>query len=524
MKRGYLALILHAHLPFVRHPEKIDSLEERWLFEAITESYIPLIRILNKLIDQKIEFKLTLSLSPPLISMLRDPLLQQRYLYHINNLRELAQMEIKRTNELPEYHSLAHMYHDFFNEIHKTYLFYNRDLISAFKKLGKSGKLEIITSAATHGYLPLMVNQHKIAKAQIQIALDFFEEHFGYRPEGIWLPECGYYPGLDHILQELKIKYFIVDTHGILFATPRPRYAIYAPVTCPESGVVAFGRDLESSKEVWSAREGYPGDFDYREFYRDIGYELDLDYLKKFLPCKVRTDTGIKYWRISGKNEPKQPYIPKWAREKALIHADNFIFNRERQIERLSLNMDRPPIIVSPYDAELFGHWWFEGPQWLDFLLRKLAKNNTIKLTTPRDYLQSFSNLQPSLPSMSSWGQGGYNQVWLNENNSWIYEHLYKAARKLIKFANREPNPSPLKRSALNQALRELLLAQSSDWAFIMKTGTTVEYARFRTLKHLSNLEKLLREIEEQKIDDAWLARLEQQNNIFPCLDYKIII
>ena len=168
-----------------------------------------------------------------------------------------------------------------------------------------------------------------------------------------------------------------------MHSRPKPRYAMFAPILSP-AGVAFFGRDLESSKQVWSSTEGYPGDYNYRDFYRDIGYDLDYDYVRPYLYSDHRGHTGIKYYKITGKTDDKQPYCPKAALETAAVHAGNFMFNREKQVEYLCLHMDREPIIVAPYDAELFGHWWFEGPQWLEYLIRKVAfDQQTIKLGTP---------------------------------------------------------------------------------------------------------------------------------------------
>lgn len=527
MEKGYLSLVLHAHLPFVRHPEDENFLEEKWLYEAITETYIPLIWVFENLLNDGIKFRLTVSLSPPLMAMLTDSLLQQRYLKHLNKLRELAAREVSRTKkEQHEVHQCALMYQNMFEKAYKTFHYdYQDNLVQAFKKFQDHRVLEVITCAGTHGYLPLLGIQRETVRAQINLAVDYYREYFGKIPEGMWLPECAYNPGDDQFLKEAGIKYFFVDTHGLLFSTPRPKYGIYAPVICP-SGTAAFGRDMESSKQVWSANEGYPGDFDYREFYRDIGYDLDYDYIKPYIhPNGIRTDTGLKYYRITGKNtDYKQPYIPHHAREKAAIHAGNFMFNRERQIEYLSRHMDRPPIVVSPYDAELFGHWWFEGPMWLEFLIRKITfDQNIIELKTPGDYLEEIPNNQPSQPPMTSWGYKGYNEVWLEGSNDWIYRHLHNCAERMIELANNNSGGEPeLIRRALNQAAREIFLAQASDWAFIMKTGTMVDYARKRTTDHVSRFTKLYKEIKERTVDESWLKKLEDTDNIFPNINYEV--
>lgn len=524
MEKGYLALVLHAHLPFVRHPEQPDFLEESWFYEAITETYIPLLKVFRQLAEDGIPFRITMSLTPTLLSMFKDPLLQQRYLNKIENLITLADKEVQRTKWLPEFHDTALMYLEHFRFCH--YFFaekYHCDLTLAFKELLDAGFLEIITCGATHGFLPLMTNETAVS-AQIAIAVQYHQDVLGRAPRGIWLPECGYYPGVDHHLADHGIRYCFADAHGILHASPRPKYGVFAPLYCPGSGVAAFGRDLESSKQVWSADEGYPGDPDYREFYQDIGYDLDYEYLRPHLPnCGIRVQTGIKYHRITGRNVPKQPYRPNVARERAAIHAGNFMFNREKQIEYLASIMDRPPIVVSPYDAELFGHWWFEGPQWLNYLIRKITcDQNTIKLISPIDYLEYFPKNQISQPTMSSWGYKGYNEVWLEGSNDWIYRHLHRAADRMVELASRFPQSSGDLQRALNQAARELLLLQSSDWAFIMKTGTMVDYAVKRTKVHINRFTKLYEQILGNQIDTEYLQRIEAKDNIFPQLDYKV--
>jgi 1,4-alpha-glucan branching enzyme len=482
--KGYLCLVLHAHLPFVRHPEYPDFLEEDWLFEAITETYMPLLRVFEKLEEDGVGYGITVSLSPPLVSLLNDWLLQERYVKRLEKLTELAAKEVDRTRWEPKVNQLAMMYHWFFENTRKTYAEkYSRDLVSVFRRLGDAGHVEITTCAATHGFLPLMSLNKNAVRAQIEIACQYHRRNFGRRPRGIWLPECGYEPGMDVLLRESGVKFFFTDTHGILHASPRPRYGIFAPIYCP-SGVAAFGRDMESSKQVWSAQEGYPGDFYYRDFYRDVGFDLDYDYVKPYLHggAGTRVYTGIKYYRITGRSNRKELYEPEVAREKAAAHAANFMFNREKQVEHLYGVLGREPIIVAPYDAELFGHWWFEGPQWLDSLLRKCAFDQKVFSTiTPSGYLSKHPRNQVATPSMSSWGWKGYNEVWLEGSNDWIYRHLHWAADRMVELANEGDGGDPVRARALKQAAREVLLAQSSDWAFIMKTGTAVEYAVKRT-------------------------------------------
>jgi 1,4-alpha-glucan branching enzyme len=526
MPQGYLCLVLHAHLPFVRHPEFDDFLEEDWFYEAITETYIPLLEVFDGLERDGADWRLTMSVTPTLAAMLSDPLLQYRYVRHIDNLIALSRKEIERTRWQPEVHELARMYHGRFERARDVFVNqYGNNILRGFRRFFEAGKLELITCAATHGFLPLMTVNRCAVRAQVEIGVREFERHFGKRPQGIWLPECGYSPGVDEVLRDAGIRYFFTDTHGVLYAEPRPKFGVYAPIACPGSGVAALARDTESSKQVWSAIEGYPGDYNYRDFYRDVGFDLDYEYLRPHLhQMGIRSHLGIKYYKITGRTDQKEIYNQRAALDKAAEHAGNFMFNREKQVEWLSGSMDgRPALIVAPYDAELFGHWWFEGPEWINYLLRKIHwDQQTVKTITVPEYLDRFPRVQVSQPSFSSWGYKGYCEVWLEGSNDWIYRHLHEASDRMAELAGQFPTPNPVQRRALNQAARELLLAQSSDWAFIMKTGTMVDYARDRTRVHVLNFNHLYEQLKGGGIDDPWLSEIERRHNLFPDIDYRL--
>ena len=517
---GYLALVLHAHLPFVRHPEHEKFLEEMWLYEAITESYLPLIQTMDGWLRDGMETRLTLTLSPTLCSMLRDQLLQDRYLQHLKGLIELAEKEIHRTHWDRAYHELAWMYHHRFTTIRDTYFACGCDLVAAFGKFQELGKLEIITTAATHGLLPLLANHPPSIRAQILTARDHYRSCFGRDPRGIWLPECAYIEGIENVLQEADIRWFTTDTHGILNARPRPRYGVFAPIYTP-NGIAAFGRDLDSAKQVWSRNEGYPGDFRYRDFYRDVGFDLDFDYVKPHLPSRDhRGFTGIKYFRITGASPQKEVYQRDAALHAASEHAGHFLASRVAQIHRLNAIMDRPPLVLAPYDAELFGHWWYEGPEFLNYFVRKAVHDQkTFALTTPQEYLRENPTQQVAAPAASSWGEEGYWRVWLNETNEWIYPHLQIAQERMTGLARRFPKATGLKKRAVQQAARELLLAQASDWPFILRTGTSPGYARKRVKDHLLRFLKLYEQLTQGRVDEGWLRRVEQIDNIFPDAD-----
>lgn len=525
MNKGYLSIVLHAHLPYVHHPEHDSFFEENWLFEAITECYLPLIAMLDRLQHDQVPCRLTLSLSPPLITMLQDELLQNRYLRHINRLLELAEKEIVRTEDQPRFHELALRYQSVFLEaLHSYQNHYQCDLLAAFEKHQHGGRLELITTAATHGFLPLLNISEAAVHTQIKVGLDTFKARFGCAPSGFWLPECAYYPGLETVLKDHGIQYFFVDSHGILDASQAPRRGVYAPIDCG-NGVMAFGRDPACSQQVWSAEEGYPGDADYREYYRDIGFDLPLDYIGPYiLDGDTRINTGIKYHRVTGGLAQKDIYKPEKAHAKAKRHAEDFIHKRRRQIQALTQEQDQPPIIVAPYDAELFGHWWYEGPLWLEQVLRLAAEESMgVDTASCGDYLRLHPDQQQATPSASTWGDQGYSDYWLNESNDWIYPLLHKAGHQLEKLVAdlKGFKVNELQTRALNQALRSLLLAQASDWPFILKSGTTAEYAKKRLTDHLARFNYLHDCIRKNRIDERYLAALEVMDDIFPDIDFR---
>ncbi|MCC6849571.1 MAG: DUF1957 domain-containing protein [Deltaproteobacteria bacterium] len=517
---GLLALVLQAHLPWVRHPEYESFLEEDWLFEAITETYLPLLGAFERLSDDGIPYRVTISLSPPLLNMLADPLLQTRYERYLEQRIGLAEREVARTRRDPSFGPLARHYLTAFRQAHEAYTSrYRRNLIAGFAALADTDSVRLMTSAATHGCLPLLAVNEPAVRMQVALGMSEFRRFFGRSASGFWLPECAYYAGLDRILADAGVRYACVDSHAIELASSPPVYGVYAPIFCP-AGVAAFGRDAECARQVWSSVEGYPGDFDYREFYRDIGFDLPLEDLRPFVPeSGARAYTGIKYYRVTGTSDHKEPYNPEWARAKAELHATHFVESRARQVARLQGASGRAPLLTAPFDAELFGHWWYEGPTWLDFLCRRVAAQDAFRLTTLDEYLDAHPTHQVAEPNTSSWGFKGYHEVWLSDANDWIYGHLHHAADRMVALARRHPDARGLAKRALDQAARELLLAQASDWAFIIARGTVVDYAVRRTTEHLERFGRLADEIERGPIDERRLVAIETADNLFPTLD-----
>jgi 1,4-alpha-glucan branching enzyme len=360
------------------------------------------------------------------------------------------------------------------------------------------------------------------ARAQILIGRDIYVDLFGTEPSGFWFPECAYVSGLEPILQQANIRWFVLDAHGLLHGRPRPCRSIYAPCYT-SAGPAAFARDRDSSRQVWSAHEGYPGDPVYRDFYRDIGFDIPAEHLGP-ITRRSRKFSGVKYYRITGSGNDKQLYDRAAAEDAAAQHARHFLEQRRQQIREISY-FGFDPIVVAPFDAELFGHWWFEGPIFLEQFVRQAANGRDFCLTTPSEYLAGHPTQQIIEPAASTWGEKGHLGVWLDPSNAWIYPHLHIAAQRMREAARtRAENCRQFADRVLKQLARELLLAQSSDWAFLMKTGTAREYATKRTIDHLARFSRLHDQFVTNEVDEEFLRDCESRDNLFPNVNWRYYI
>ena len=516
---AHLSIVLHAHLPFIRHPEHDYHLEEMWFYEAMHETYLPLLQMLDRLEKDDISGAMTLSLSAPLLAMMGDYLLRERFIAHLDRLVDFCESEVARTKDDARLEEVATFYHRRFTGLREYFVDeLNGDVIGAFRHHGATKRLELMTCVGTHPILPFLATDAG-KRAQLRVGLDHFEACFGERPRGVWIAECAFAPGVDRILADEGISFSCLEEVAITCAESAPIYGTYSPLIS-DGGVAFFGRDRYAAAQVWSAGEGYPGDPVYREFYRDRGYDLPMEAVEPYIhPDGIRHDTGLKYHRITGDValDDKEVYRPQQARQRVREHAAHFVDSRLDQVDAVADSLgDRPAHITCPYDAELFGHWWFEGPLFIEEVFRQAAQNSELRLSTPVEFLREVDAVQQSTPATSSWGENSYFSVWLDESNASVYRHLRNAEYKMVELAENLAGDVPaLEQRALDQAARELMLAQASDWPFIIKTGTTVEYARQRLDEHLSNFQRLSRMIDDGEIDEAFLQSVEHRHNLF---------
>lgn len=527
--RGNLILVLNAHLPFVKHPNHDFFLEEVWLYEALSETYLPFLRMCRRLEEDKIPFKMTVSLSPTLSAMFADELLQDRYIRHLNLLLELGAKEKKRC-KASKLLKTVDLYLNLFQE--NLYDFrsrYEKNILRGFREFQDKGFLEIITTAATHCFLPSYILYPELVRAQVEVACQDYRHHFKRRPKGFWLPECGYCEGMDRILRKEELDYTFLSAHGVLYGSEKPRYGTFAPVRCHAKGPAVFPRNRYGSRSVWEKESGFPSHEDYRDFYRDIGFELPVDYLKPYLWDNFRLNTGFKYRAVGCRKEApheKKDYDPVKAGKQVKIHAEEFIGIHRDQFQKANPHMDIPPLSVCPFDAELFGHWWFEGISFLEEVFRNLRDIPDMEALHPSEYLELYPDRQIMEPCPSSWGDKGYSEVWINGNNDWLYPFLHQATEDGFKLMNRfKEEKDPLKIRVINQLVRELLLSQGSDWPFIMRTGTFSQFAENTVKKHLKNFYRLAEILRDhEKFDLKWFLKIESRNNVFPLLQFQDLI
>ncbi len=520
--QGKIIFHMHAHLPFVW--DRINygtsgywrpgGYVEEWFHEAMRETYLPLIRVFDQLIREGVDFKVSMDISPTLCNMMRNPILQEEFINYIDSLIALAKTEFQRTTrEEPWYSENAKMHLREFRSCKSTFLKYNRDLTQAFKKFQDMGKMEILTCGATHGYLPLMGSKHiEAIRGQIKTAVLDYEQTFGRKPYGIWLPECAYTTGIEKVLQDFGLRYFFSETHTVLLGDSYNEFGVNAPSYIKGSQVAVFARDPETGKQVWSGDEGYPGDPDYLEFHIRGG--------------------PLKYNRITDRRGGfKQPYVQERAEFKASIHAQNFLENRNFRFNHIKHWFWKKPVVVATYDAELFGHHWYEGPRFIYYLFKKLHYDqNQTELTTPMHYLAEHSYNQEIWPTPSSWGHKGTFEKWMYGSISWMYRHMNDACQEMVNLASwavekqlyNEPWDNPGRRM-LNQMARELLLAQNSDAGFNISNGHFIDRMKDMYFRNLNNFWMLANMfvgwMQTGNFDDVRLRKVERAEQIFPIID-----
>ncbi len=538
---GAFTLVLHTHLPYVRSAGG-SAFSEEWLHEAAVETFLPLLQTLYDLKESGVYFRFTLSVSPILGEQLTDPTaLTNLDAYLDSKIAAAAQDQAhysSGTDANEQIRKLAGGYHAHFTRLRSAFQTrFNRDLIGALRRLQDEGFLDLITSAATHAYLPL--HQRESIQAQLAAAVTTHRRLFGRDPSGIWLPECGYQPGLEALLAQHGLRYFLAETHAITGGAPvgiangdvlgpygviKRRYTLPAQINPAErpattfqpywvadaegksSGVAAIGRNNTAAMQVWGRSLGYPGDFDYREYHKRAG------------------TSALRYWRVTGVNinfGDKDLYHPEWAAMKIDQHAEHFTHVVGDQLRQHHKQTGAVGLVSVHFDGELFGHRWHEGIDWLGKTLRNLATYKDIQMTTIADYVRDYPPTETLALPESSWGYGGAGFIWNNGDTRWMVQAMQAAETRMVALVAQFPDPSEAERAVLNQAGRELLLLQSSDWPFLITSGQAREYAIQRFTGHQQRFDALARSLESGGANWDLANQFYQLDRVFPDFDYR---
>jgi len=527
--KGYFTFVLHAHLPYVlshgRWPHGTD-----WLSEAAAETYLPIIQTMQDLVDDGLKPHLTLDISPVLAEQLADDSFKEEFIEYLDQKIKAAQ---KDSEEFFKYDQtgmleMSRFWEKFYGDLRYRFNAINRDIIGEFRRLQDAGYLELMTCGATHGYFPLLSRDESI-QAQVKAAVKTHTRLFGKAPRGIWLPECAYRPsyrwkkpvddgsdmepyprkGADEFFSENGIEFFIVDTAllrggrsagvyidrfeslRILWDQMEKEYKpraeekeksprnVYLVSSAPEGKkpVAVFTRDSETGLLVWSGEHGYPGDGNY------------LDFHKKRFPG------GHRYWAVTSPKSDladKKEYNRKTAVSRIPENAGHYAGVIKGLLEHHHKETGKAGILVAPYDAELFGHWWFEGPLFLKEVIRQMAVDDSIELTGLGQHLDREKPIDLIQLPEGGWGQGGYHYIWLNQWTEWTWKRIYPDEDRMVELASKYKNSdNPLVIEIVKQAARELMLLSASDWQFLISTWSARDYAELRVSEHHSDFTKL---------------------------------
>jgi 1,4-alpha-glucan branching enzyme len=520
-----ISLVLEAHHCFVQRgcscAEILSGPEEFHFFESLSETYLPLLETLERLDSLHIPFRLGLVVSPVLCHLLTDKGLIKRYLEYTDKQIEFGRFELNRSSGDPARQKLIRLYYDKFVERRIAFTErYDRDILKVLDVYQRRGNLEIIASPATHAFLPFYAAYPEAIQAQIEAAAFCYRSRFGKYPQGFWLPELGWSEGLEKYIRAYNFGYTIVEAHGLVFGKPPASRGSFYPAKTP-AGVFVLGRDYRALREL-AARAGSGKEARvYRDNCSDAGYDLPAELVKPFLGTKgLRRGTGYKY----RSREKGGVYDPLAAQAQAQAAARGFLESCISRLTAASRLMEVPPLCLCSFDADFFGRDWYEGPLFIEALFREAAGREDIRFKSPAEYLfkQDAANFQTLSPEFSSQGTNGYAETWLDGSNDWMYRHAFRALERMIELAERFPDDTGLKERALNQAAREILLMQSSDWPRMLYQEKSSEYARCCIEDSLRNFTTIYEALGSNYISTQWLTGLEKRHNIFPHINYRV--
>ncbi|MDR2135715.1 MAG: DUF1957 domain-containing protein [Treponema sp.] len=493
-----------------------SSLEEARFFESLSETYLPLLEMLERLDRDRVPFRLGIAVSPVLCHHLGDRDLLRRYLDYTGRQIEFGKKEIRRCRGKVRLKNLARYYYD--KIIERRFTFserYDGDILKVLNTFRRKGKVELLAAPATHAFLPFYVSYPEAVQAQVEVALSSYHHCFGKFPQGFFLSETGWTGELEATLRAYNLGYTVAEPHGLAYGDPPARKGSFYPVRTPR-GVVVLGREFYSGEDLRELSESPL----YRDNRKDSGYDLPAAKVGPFLgPGGARGPTGYKYYLRGG-----DVYDPAAASAQAARSAEVFLGRRLSRLGAAAALMDGPPLSLCVFRAGDLGRSWYEGFDFLEQFFRLGARPGGPRFMTPAEYLskQQAADFQTSVPAYSSGGFNGYGETWLHASNDWAYRHLFRALERMIELAERFPDDTGLKERALNQAAREILLAQSSDWPGMLYRQESSGLAASGIEDALRNFTTIYEALGSGYISTEWLTRLEKRHGIFPRINYRI--
>jgi len=458
---GTFSLVLHTHLPWLAHHGRWPVGEE-WLYQAWAGSYLPIVRVLDRLAAEGHRDVLTLGLTPVLADQLDDPYCLAGLTAWLADWRLRAEHLAARRDESARQIATIE-FQAASTALAEAATGWRHGGSPRWRELADAGVIELLGGPATHPVLPLL--DPRVARIALAAGLDDARVRLGREPAGIWAPECGWRPGLEQIYAEAGVSHLVLDEATLAAAGQ----STAAGHRLGDTDVVAFGRDLAVTNRIWSSRDGYPAGRDYRDFHA------------------VDPESGFRLWRVTGQDPDKQPWSADDAAAAVERDAQDFVGAVRARLQEINARDGRPGLVVAAYDTELFGHWWHEGPAFLDRVLRLLPTAG-IRVATLRTALESglVADRADVLPAGGTWGAGKDFRLWAGESVSALVADGAAVQKRMLAVLDAElpPGAQRGRRPDLDQLVRETLLHLSGDWAFAISRDQAPDYAWRRALGH----------------------------------------
>lgn len=520
MSNKNLVLVICGHQGYIRHIDEDRDYgpENDILFSAISQTYLPLVNLLNKLKDDGISFKISLVLSPILCSLLSDAIIQEQYIQWLDRRIAFGEKEVLRLkgDSLLLKNAEACLEKAKQDKIDFEEC-YNRNLLREFSRLAKSGNVELLATAGSYAFLPHYSDMTEVLNAQIETGIYSHKYFFGSAPEGFWLPYMGYSDGIEKNLRSYGINYTILDSHGILFSKETPDFGIFKPVRSNNS-LVLFARDEETPSDIENPEFGYMNNPVYKAQNRDVCFELSSSEIMDFIPeNKARANSLYRYW--AREKENSVVYDKSIALEQAKKDAISFLTAKNNKLNEAAKLVDGDVSLVCTLDASVLGQDWAEGIYWLENVIRENKESSFVSCSS---LIVNQFKLPKITPYVSANSGTGYGEDLLDSSNSWMIRYTRKMGERMVDLAERFPSDTGLKARLLNLGAKELMLAQSAEWPKMIHDGNFPEYVEDYFKSCVLAFTAVFDSLGSNTVSTEWLTSLEKKHCLFPWMNYRI--